>query len=214
MTRSRGGSCFLYNMFLLKTAKIEIDRLARSVSEDDRNAFNMLYQVYYNDVFRFAYYFLKDKEACREVVLDVFLSVWQSRRRLAGIENLEAYLYIVTKNEALRYLSKKRDEEALSLDILPIQLEDQESCSPDQILINREIEKLLTQVIDELPEKCRLIFLMARQEGLKPKEIGEILSINESTVRVQMKIAVEKIVARIRPHFPDLTLSVLFSLLS
>ena len=198
----------------MKTAKIEIDRLARSVSEDNRNAFNMLYQVYYNDVFRFAYYFLKDKEACREVVLDVFLSVWQSRSRLAEITNLEAYFYIVTKNEAVRYLNKKRDQDILSLDTLPIELEDQENSSPDQLLINQEIEKLLTQVIDELPEKCRLIFLMARQEGLKPKEIGEILSISESTVRVQMKIAVEKIVTRIRPHFPDLTLTVLFSLQS
>lgn len=194
----------------MKTAKIDIDRLACSVSEDNRHAFNMLYQVYYNDVFRFAYYFLKNKEACREVVLDVFLSVWQSRRRLAEVTNLESYFYIVTKNEAVRYLNKKRDQDTLSLDVLTIQLEDQENTSPDQLLINQEIEKLLTQVIDELPEKCRLIFLMARQEGLKSKEIAEILSINESTVRVQMKIAVEKIVARIRPHFPDLTLTVLF----
>lgn len=174
----------------------------------------MLYQVYYKDVFRFAYYFLKDKEACREVVLDVFLSIWQSRKRLTDIANLEAYFYIVAKNEAMRYLNRKRDYEELSLEALPIELEDQENCSPDQILVNQEIEKLLTQVINELPEKCRLIFMMVRQEGLKPKEIGEILSINESTVRVQMKIAVEKIIARIRPYFPDLTLTVLFSLLT
>lgn len=48
-------------------------------------------------------------------------------------------------------------------------------------------------------------FLLARQEGLKPKEIAERLSINESTVRVQMKIAIDKIVTSLKPHFPDIT---------
>lgn len=197
----------------MKTANIDISHLVHSVSEDNRSAFNMLYQVYYDEVFRFAYYFLKNKEACREVVSDVFFSVWQSRKRLKDITNLEAYFYIVTRNESMRYLSKSRSYDMLSLDDIPIQLEDHGSSSPEEKLVDSEIETLLTQVINELPEKCRLIFLMARQEGLKPKEIGEILSISESTVRVQMKIAVEKIIQKIRPHFPDLTLAVLFSTL-
>ncbi|RHJ82720.1 RNA polymerase sigma-70 factor [Parabacteroides sp. AM08-6] len=194
----------------MKTVKIDIDHLARSVSEDNRSAFNMLYQVYYENVFRFSYYFLRDKEACREVVSDVFFSIWQSRKKLKEITNLEAYFYIVTKNEAMRYLNRKNEYEKLSLDDFPIELEDLEASSPDGQLIDKEIETLLTQIINELPDKCRLIFLMARQEGLKPKEIGKILSISESTVRVQMKIAVEKIIEKIRPHFPDLTLTVLF----
>lgn len=197
----------------MKTANIDISHLVHSVSEDNRSAFNILYQVYYDEVFRFAYYFLKNKEACREVVSDVFFSVWQSRKRLKDITNLEAYFYIVTRNESMRYLSKSRSYDMLSLDDIPIQLEDHGSSSPEEKLVDSEIEALLTQVINELPEKCRLIFLMARQEGLKPKEIGEILSISESTVRVQMKIAVEKIIEKIRPHFPDLTLAVLFSTL-
>lgn len=197
----------------MKTAKVDITNLAHSVSEDNRSAFNMLYEVYYDEVFRFAYYFLKDKEGCREVVSDVFFSVWQSRKRLKDITNLEAYFYIVTKNESMRYLNKKKDYDMLSLDEIPVQLEERDTSSPEEKLIDSEIEALLTQVINELPEKCRLIFLMARQEGLKPKEIGEILSISESTVRVQMKIAVEKIVEKIRPHFPDLTLAVLLMFL-
>lgn len=181
-----------------------------SVSENDRNAFNMLYQVYYEQVFRFSYYFLKDKNACREVVSEVFFSIWQSRKKLEEITNLEAYFYIVTKNESNRYLIRNSGHHTVSLDEIPIQLEDEGSISPEDKLVNQEIEQLLTKVISELPEKCRVIFLMVRQEGLKPKEIADILSLSESTVRVQMKIAIDKIVERVRPHFPDLTLTVLF----
>ncbi|HCO68838.1 MAG TPA: RNA polymerase sigma-70 factor, partial [Dysgonomonas sp.] len=76
-----------------------------------------------------------------------------------------------------------------------------------------EIDKLLTKIINNLPDRCRIIFIMARQEGLKPKAIAERLSINESTVRVQMKIAIEKIIAEVKPHYPDITFTILISLL-
>ena len=128
----------MYLFISLKTVKIDIDHLARSVSEDNRSAFSMLYQVYYENVFRFSYYFLRDKEACREVVSDVFFSIWQSRKKLKEITNLEAYFYIVTKNEAMRYLNRKNEYEKLSLDDFPIELEDLEASSPDGQLIDRK----------------------------------------------------------------------------
>ncbi len=171
----------------------------------------MFYNIYYAQVFRFAYYFLKNKEACREVVSDVFFSIWQSRKKLKEISNIDTYLYVVTRNEANRYLNRSQDFRHVPLDKIPIHLHEKEYESPEDELFNKEIEIILTQAINELPEKCRIIFLMARQENLKPKEIAEILSISENTVRVQMKIAIEKIVAKIKPVFPYLTLSVLFS---
>lgn len=193
----------------MKPSNADIVKLAHSVAQDNRTAFSMFYQIYYEDVFRLSYYFLKEKEACGEVVSDVFFSVWQSRKKLKEIANMEAYLYTVTRNEALRYLNKRKNYDTVSFEEIPIQLAGQDDASPEETLENKEIEELLTRVINELPEKCRLIFLMVRQEGLKPKEIAEILSINESTVRVQMKIAIDKIITRIRPYFPNLTLTML-----
>jgi len=193
-------------------AEAEINHLARLISEDNRKAFNMLFEVYYDEVFRFAYYFLKDKEACRDVVLDVFFSIWQSRKKLREITNMEAYLYIVTKNTTAHYLSKNKGRNTVSLDEIPVQIEDSGDLSPVDKMTNQEIEALLTKVIDELPERCRTIFLLARQQGMKTKEISDVLSISESTVRVQMKVAIEKIIAKLRPYFPDLTLTLLFTL--
>lgn len=196
------------------TEKNDINNLAHSVAEDNRIAFNMLYEAYYDRVFCYAYHFLRNKEECREVVLDTFFSIWKSRRKLKDISNLDAYIYIATKNEAIRHLNRKTAYEVVSLNEFSIDLKSEEETCPEQTFINKEIEILLTQIISQLPEKCRLIFIMARQDGLKPKEIAEILSITESTVRVQMKIAIEKIIAMIRPHFPDLTLTILFSIIA
>ena len=158
----------------------DIKGLLESVSVDNRGAFERFYNLYYDQVFRFAYYCLGEKEACREVVTDVFFSVWQSRKRLKEIDNIDTYLYISVRNESFRYQAR-----------------------------NKEMREMLDKAIDELPEKCRLVFLMSREEGLKTKEIAEILSVQESTVRVQMKIAIEKLVARLKPSFPNISFSLL-----
>lgn len=71
-------------------------------------------------------------------------------------------------------------------------------------MIEAEVEELVRRLINDLPERCRTVFLLNRQEGLSSREIAEALSLSESTV--QIKIAVDRIVAGIRTHYPDLKL--------
>ena len=159
--------------------------------------------------FRFAYYCLGEKEACREVVTDVFFSVWQSRKRLKDIDNIDTYLYISVRNESFRFQARNKDLNRVSLnELLPL-MEEEDEGSPEEHLELKEMREMLDKAIDELPEKCRLVFLMSREEGLKTKEIAEIISVQESTVRVQMKIAIEKLVARLKPSFPNISFSLL-----
>ncbi|MCA5586408.1 MULTISPECIES: RNA polymerase sigma-70 factor [Parabacteroides] len=195
----------------MKTNSIDIKAILEMVADDNRLAFTMFYDLYYDQSFRFAYYFLKDTEACREVVAEAFFSVWQSRLKLKDIENIETYLFVTVRNESTRYLTRTTKSQFVSLDDTSLQFTARENESPDDNLLIEEMEKILNRVIDELPEKCRLIFLLARQDGLKPKEIAERLSINESTVRVQMKIAIDKIVTNLKPHFPDITFTLLLT---
>ena len=180
--------------------KKELENLLVSVSENDDYAFRVFYDLYYRSVFRFAYYFLRNREACGEVVSNVFVAVWKSRVALRRIENIDAYLYVVARNEANRYLKESRTRRTTQ--IPPPHSED----APDSRLIEAEVEELVRRLINDLPERCRTVFLLNRQEGLSSREIAEALSLSESTVRVQIKIAVDRIVAGIRTHYPDLKL--------
>ena len=155
----------------------DIKGLLESVSVDNRGAFERFYNLYYDQVFRFAYYCLGEKEACREVVTDVFFSVWQSRKRLKDIDNIDTYLYISVRNESFRFQARNKDLNRVSLnELLPL-MEEEDEGSPE--------------------------------EHLELKEMTEILSVQESTVRVQMKIAIEKLVARLKPSFPNISFSLL-----
>ena len=106
--------------------KKELENLLVSVSENDDYAFRVFYDLYYRSVFRFAYYFLRNREACGEVVSNVFVAV----RR---IENIDAYLYVVARNEANRYLKESRTRRrCLSFEEIPISLIDRNSPPPQR----------------------------------------------------------------------------------
>ena len=109
----------------------DIHSLLTMIQEENTLAFNMFYEMYYDQVFRYTYYFLKDTESCREVVADVFFAVWQSRKRLKDIENLEAYLFISVRNEVTRYNKKNGRLNRVSLDELPVQLKITEAIGKD-----------------------------------------------------------------------------------
>ena len=197
----------------MNTNNLDTDELFRLVIADNKRAFDMFFHLYYQQVFRFAYYQLKDTNACKEVISNVFYSVWKSRKSLGEIKTIEAYLYVVTKNEAQRYLAHNNRCDNISIDDLPIQLEINNDENPEDQVIGKELEELIDQIIGQLPDKCRCIFLLSRSEGLSNKDIAERLSISESTVRVQMKIAIEKLTAQISTHYPHLRFIFVCSLL-
>ena len=192
--------------------KKKLEDLLVSVSENDDYAFRVFYDLYYRSVFRFTYYFLRNKEACGEVVSNVFVAVWKSRVSLRRISNIDAYLYVVARNESNRYLREcQAQRRCLSLEDIPISVLDlnappHDGEAPDSRLLESEVEELVRRLINYLPERCRTVFLLNRQEGLSSREIARALSLSESTVRVQIKIAVDRIVTGIRKHYPDLKL--------
>lgn len=193
--------------------KLKIDELVALVGQNNQRAFDTFYHLYYEQVSHVAYYYVKDLEACREVVSNVFFSVWKSRKSLVEVRNLSSYLYIMTKNASLHYLSQNSNEHNISLSELSAPLEIKGESSPEADIITSELEKTLSRIVNSLPEKCRIIFMMSREEGADNKEIASRLDISESTVRVQMKIAIDKIIGQLKLIFPHLTFSVVLLLL-
>jgi RNA polymerase sigma-70 factor (ECF subfamily) len=181
--------------------EMETKLLLEMIADSRQDAFSRFYNLYYDRVFRFAFYFLKEEDACREVITNVFLSVWQSRKKMKDVANIETYLYVSTRNESRRFQMHRKNVNTVSLDEVPLQLETYQEASAEEQMITSEMETLLTREVNRLPEKCRVIFLLSREEGLTPKQIAEILSIQESTVRVQLKIAIEKIITALKLHF-------------
>lgn len=162
-----------------------------SISEDDTIAFRKLYDLLYLRLFRFCGYFVKSTELKEEIVSDVFVILWQNRRSLIKIENPEAYIYTTARNRSLYYLRQKKAEFLDSVGEISIEMAYNET--PETRLESHEVSLAIEKAINELPERCRLVFLMAKEEGFKYREIAEILSISEKTVNAQIVTALKKL---------------------
>jgi len=88
---------------------------------------------------------------------------------------------------------------------MPVELSIQ-SATIEGEMIEQEMLDTYRKAVEELPERCKLIFLMVREEKLKHKEIAQILGITEGTIEQQMNIAIKKILAVVRKHYPSLRL--------
>lgn len=178
---------------------VDIKQLISRIAADDSTAFGEFYDLFYLKVYRFSGYFVKSDICCEEIVSDTFYSIWQSRKNLSKIENIEAYLYTATRNKALYHVNHNSTDKNILIEDLPIGYTIHEE-TPESIIITKETIQELKNAIKDLPERCKLIFLMAKEEGLKYKEIAKILSISEKTVNAQMVIALKRIVTALRRH--------------
>ena len=86
----------------------EVRRYLRQMKEEDsERAFHSFYNLCYDRLFRIACYFVKHEEWAQEIVLDVFMKLWEQRARLPEVNNIEDYCFILTKNASLNYLEKE-----------------------------------------------------------------------------------------------------------
>jgi len=163
------------------------------IAEGNENAFEQVYRCFYKKLYQFAFAIVKQKMVAEEITEDVFIKIWQNRSKAPQIQNLNVYLYTAIKNTAFNYLSKQTIENITEpFDNIDIQL-NYSVVTPEQIIITAEMHKRVLQAIETLPPKCKMIFKLIREDGLKYKEVAEILNISVNTIDVQMAIAVKKL---------------------
>jgi RNA polymerase sigma-70 factor (ECF subfamily) len=172
----------------------DIRSLLERIAGEDYNAFRLFYELYYPAVYRSSSSLLKSSLIVEEVVSDVFCMVWENRKKNLLIENFDAYMYATARHQSLLYLNRENRYTPVALeqssDLEPFVYEE----TPENGVIDEEMDVALRKAIDDLPERCRAIFLLAREDHLKYKEIARILSISEKTVNSQMVLAIKKLV--------------------
>ena len=151
--------------------------------------FRDLYERHYSKLCYAAFRILKDKDAAREVVQEVFTEFW-NRNDWHQLESPQGYLYVSVYNRALNSL--KRGRRFASEELIP----EGDMVAMEDMLENAELQQLIVAGIEKLPERCRLIFVLSREEELTYAEIATHLDLSVKTVEHQMGIALK----RLRKH--------------
>jgi len=170
--------------------------LLQKIASEDNDAFRIFYDRYYLRVYQYSSYFVQSQQLIEEIVSDVFCAIWQNRKKNTEIKNFEGYLYSITKHRAFYYIKQENRLSTDEIQQVPHDLMKHNE-TPEIMAIDEEINSALQKAINELPERCRIIFLMAREEGLKYREIAKLLSISEKTVNAQMVLAIKRLTKKL-----------------
>ena len=155
-------------------------------------AYQAIYDLFFPNLHRFCYSFVKSPEIAEEIVSDVFIKLWQIRNKLTEIENLKVYLYQIAKNFCLNYITRHFKNPVASLDEMDLETVISLD-NPEELCISSDIIHSIQQSIKQLPPQCRLIFQMVKEDGMRYKEVADILHISVLTVRNQVAIAIKKV---------------------
>lgn len=172
----------------------------------DKADFDKVYIAHFSKMKRFAKEYVFFEEDAENIVQDVFLEFWESKDVRCVPANITAFLFTVTKNKCLDHLKHAtvvsnaipnlQEEYSLAL---AINLEALDEF--DQEYFGRDIDTLLADAIDSLPDKCREIFVKSKIEGKRHKDIAVELSISTHTIEKQMNIAYRKLRTDLKYYF-------------
>jgi RNA polymerase sigma-70 factor (ECF subfamily) len=166
------------------------------INQSDNRAYKALFNRYYKVLLGTAINIIKDVDAAKDAVQEVFIQIWKNREKLEIQSSLESYLKRSVINRCLNAINREK------------RFEDEESLKHHQSSLTTVSEKLeaddmqriIDNALEKVPEKSRLVFILKRQEGLSLKEIAEKLDISPKTVENQITRALKVLKEAIEPH--------------
>lgn len=168
-----------------------------ALNSGDEAAFKMLFDAYQHKLFGYINKVVKSKEVSEELVLDIFMKIWNAKELLLDVQNLDAFLYRMAVNKALDFLKAASREEKLRA-LIALQMNPLSNERPDEVFIYKEYEKQLVSTIQALPAQQQLIFSLSREGGLSHQQIADDLKISKNTVKNHMVSAIRKLRGIIR----------------
>jgi RNA polymerase sigma-70 factor (ECF subfamily) len=178
-----------------------------SIRDGDENTFKLLFHGYFERICCFARDYVCDVEVARELAQETFIKLWEIRTSLDDGSDIPALLFTIVRNNALNYLKhltirdkfrqfseQQYAERQLNLMALTdLQVEE---------IFKRDMQQKIDEAVDDLPEKCREVFLMSRNFGMSYREIATQLNISIKTVENHISEALKKLRKKINPGQP------------
>ncbi len=185
-----------------ETVRTLLDEIALNRCE---KAYKTLFMEMHGSLHDFAYGITRSQEDAEEVVSDFFIALWQRPPALRAIESPRLYFFTGVKNTALNKLAKQRKQSMAPADTWHTRLTSV-FFNPEELMLSAEVVKGIMAAINELPPKCKVIFKLIKEDGLKYAEVAQLLDISVKTVEAQMAIALRRIKthSEFKHQFPEL----------
>lgn len=168
--------------------------------DSSRALVEALFRLYHGPLAGFAYRYVRSPEAAEELVQEVFLDLWERYDQGQRLESPKAYLFTAVRNAAASYL--RHQDVVQRFEPETIEIFSRSQASPDAEVHSAELAAALERAITRLPERCRLVFTLSREQGLTYAEVAEVLDISIKTVETQMGRAYKALRKALAAYWP------------
>lgn len=162
--------------------------LIKQVQNGDDSAYKHLVEKWHARIYRFAYRFFADEDDARDITQKTFIKTYQNVSALKNPEKFSAWIYRIANNLCLDELKRAGRRKSTSLEAYMEQSAEIEgdTPAPDTELQNKELGTILQKALLTLPDEQRTVIILKEYEGLKFREIADILEEPESTVKSRL----------------------------
>jgi RNA polymerase sigma-70 factor, ECF subfamily len=182
------------------------DELFDQFKSGDQKALELLFYAYFPRLNDFAKNVVKDDGISQDIVQEVFIKIWEKRSEIESI-NFEAFLFRLVRNRCIDYIKHLRvvnnrmQEIQISSRFEELYRIDFVSNEP-YVLIEKELKTKIEETIQNLPDRCREVFVLSRENGMKNREIAEKLNINIKNVERHLNRALKSFREDFSEEFP------------
>ncbi|MCR8562011.1 RNA polymerase sigma-70 factor [Mucilaginibacter sp. BJC16-A38] len=162
--------------------------LLQLLKESDHAAYTEIYHRYFYLLYVHAYKKLRNEEQAKDIIQDLFATLWFKRESGLPDSNLAGYLYTAVRNKIFDLFAHQQVESKY-IDSLKDYLSNHSSAPTDHLVRENQLKAYIEQSIQALPAKMRVIFEMSRQENFSHKEIAQQLNVSENNVSKQVNNA-------------------------
>lgn len=178
--RSFGTDCMLEKDNIFFPDK----NLLQLLRDDSKFAFDQIYSRYWEALFLYVVKVVSDSDDAKDIVQEVFVSLWNRRFELGEIRSLKAYLFTSARYQGLSFINNKFTKQKYLNSLATVFSE--ESDLLNEQLDAGELNRLIDVEISNLPSKMREVFILSRRDNLSYKQISEKLDISDKTVKKQI----------------------------
>ena len=165
-------------------------QIFEAIRRDDKGAYETVFREYYRPMTAYAFRFLGDLPASESIVQDVFLRLWQKRKEIMITSSLQNYLFRSVKNLSINYIEHEKIKYGYQAMVIKNESDRSEY---SEFFLEFGLKQKIESAIAALPEKRQEIFRLAREEGLKYREIADRLEISVKTVETQMTLSMKQL---------------------
>ncbi|TKG96447.1 RNA polymerase sigma-70 factor [Puteibacter caeruleilacunae] len=202
-------------MIVNTSSEIINETLLTQLKEGNEEVFKVIFNCYYDAIVGFCTQFINEREKARGITQEAFLKLWMNRSKIQQYSGIKSFLYTAAKTGCLNtirnsHVASRYQNAALQQQEKQLNTEILNSYSFDPVEFS-ELEDKINEIIQNLPEKCRIVFQKSRYNSMKNHEIAKELNISEKAVEGHISRALKILRKQLTPYLPAFLIEMFLS---